>query len=471
MALLPLNMTGASNPVSESEQYLSAILDATPVATFVLDADQAIRRANPAAGSILGLEVEELVGQRLDTLIRGNLDWEECAARTCTGEICCSNGDCRDVVLGRNPFEEGWVVTMQDVTRQRAVERQLERAQRSESLGRLAGGIAHDFNNLLLSTFANAEFLREEVEDQPEALELVEEIIDVARRAKALTTQLLIVGRQDGAPPADLVMGTVLRQSKRMLERLLPETIRLHLNVERGLGVHLAESQLQQLIVNLVVNARDAIGERGNIWIRARRGPDGKSALLEVADDGVGIDARDESRIFEPFFTTKAGKGTGLGLATVHSIVTGAGGALRVETLRDPTTISVTLPLVKSSGRSARKPPLDGHAMLVEDDDAVRASVERQLQRVIKRVTAFRQPREALEYAREDLPDVVVTDVVMPDMTGPELISKIREAGLDTPVIYMSGHADPELIQLGIRLNHARFLAKPLHPRRATRRD
>ena len=375
----------------------------------------------------------------------------------------------------------------QDITAQRELRQQLYQAQKMESIGQLAGGVAHDFNNVLLVILANANMLLEQ-ELSGDGRELAEEIELAAERAAALTRQLLVFSRRERFQRSELDLNEVVRGLTRMLGRILGEDVQVTMLLAGApVHVHADACMLEQVLMNLAVNARDAMPRGGALVIetRAITVPRAQSrssaqterfACLQVADSGAGIPEHIRAKIFEPFFTTKeVGKGTGLGLATVYSIVQQHNGWIDLETeLGKGTTFSVYLPLaagldVAASTRSTTTIPrgTDETVLVVEDDPAMRTTVVRTLRRYGYRVLSASNGPEALGVwqANRDTIQLLLTDQVMPGgMTGNELARQVLAGGPHIPVIYTSGY-DPYPASRDHDGEHSHFLAKPFEHR------
>jgi PAS domain S-box-containing protein len=374
------------------------------------------------------------------------------------------------------------VVSQLDVTESRKLHEQLLQAQKMEAMGTLAGGIAHDFNNLLMVIGGYGEQLLRMLPADNPLHRKVEAIQHATERATALTRQLLTFSRREVIVPRVLDVNAVVAGVEKILRRLVGEHIDLVCLPARGLDRTLADpSQVEQVLMNLVVNARDAMPRGGALSIEtANVGvPPEEAALLglvpgpyvslRVADTGIGMDRDTQSRIFEPFFTTKAaGKGTGLGLATVYGIVTHAGGAVKVES--EPgrgSSFTVLLPrtdaVPPSSRVAAEDAPRGGHetVLVAEDDPAVRELVCTRLGAEGYTVLEARYPAEALEIAlRYKGPiHLLLTDVVMPQMNGLELSRRVATTRPDTVVLYMSGYVDEFPEETGDFLS--RLIPKP----------
>lgn len=382
-----------------------------------------------------------------------------------------------------------------DITAQRHLEEQLAQAQRLESVARLAGGIAHDFNNLLTVILASADLLLSRAPLEGAVNADLEAIKDAGERAATLTAQLLTFARRQAVAPARLDVRDVAHQMERLLRRVLGEHIELRTELEHeSLPVIADRAQLEQVLVNLLINARDSMPNGGRVTIETRSvtvgvpGSDralvraesedmepGEYVLLAIADTGGGIPSDALPHLFEPFFTTKAlGQGTGLGLATCYGIVQQAGGTILVDTeLGVGTTFTILLP--RATGRadlSRRSPPCAGASqgsetvLFVEDDPRVRRIGMRILTEHGYGVCVASDGREALQVmaAREDPIHLLVTDVVMPGMNGIELARKLHETHPELPVLFSSGYTDAAVISQNMLAPKTAFLRKPYKP-------
>ena len=368
-----------------------------------------------------------------------------------------------------------------------ALEDQLRQSQKMEAIGRLAGGIAHDFNNLLTSIKGLTSLALKELEDEHPIRADLEEIEKAAQRAAGLTRQLLTFSRKQRVRLVPVDLNAVVRQMENMLRRVLAESISLDVSRAPGLPSVLADpSQLDQVVMNLVVNAQDAMRSGGTISVttalevvRDEPGggvPPGTYALLTVSDTGIGIAREHLDKVFEPFFTTKPpGEGTGLGLATVFGIVKQGGGFIQVESeLGAGSTFRVFLPLAPGGaepaaeiGMAPAEPGRGTETVLVAEDDAsVRRLVNRILARAGYRVLQAENAQEALEVARgqDGSVDLLLTDVVMPHAGGEELYERVRREWPRVRVLYMSGYTDNPVVRLEAEDPDGAFLAKPFPP-------
>jgi signal transduction histidine kinase len=379
------------------------------------------------------------------------------------------------------------LVLIQDISERRALQDQLFQAQKMESIGRLAGGVAHDFNNLLTAILGYAEVLEEEVRGNPQARGFVEEIQHAGSRAATLTAQLLAFARRQVVTRRVLDLNDVVDDAARMLHRVLGRNIHTELRFAPDLwNVDADPNQLQQIIVNMAVNARDAMPHGGRLIIETandtleetRARVDalfGDYVRLSISDTGEGMTPDVVAHIFEPFFTTKEqGKGTGLGLAMCHGIATQNGGQIRVMT--EPgrgTTFNVYLP----RARRAQQTPdarLDapavrdrGHlVLLAEDETPVRMLAARVLKRGGFRVLEAQDGGEALRLARAhaDEIDLLLTDVTMPVLGGRELAEQFRHVCPGAKILFMSGHPESVIAHNGVLDPGVAYVAKPFTP-------
>jgi NO-binding membrane sensor protein with MHYT domain/nitrogen-specific signal transduction histidine kinase/CheY-like chemotaxis protein len=364
-----------------------------------------------------------------------------------------------------------------------------QQSQRLEAIGQLAGGIAHDFNNLLTAILGNAAFLLDSTPPGDPRHEDVREIERAATRAAELTRQLLAFSRKQILRPTTLDLNAVLGQIMRMLTRLVGEHIEIRLSLDADLGAVRADAaQLEQVIVNLVVNARDAMPEGGKLTIETQNvtlGPEfagqhvgmapGDYVLVAFTDTGVGMDPATQSRIFEPFFTTKGlGHGTGLGLATVYGIVKQSGGTVSVYSEpRRGSTFKLYLPRVTGdvpAGEDVAAPPLLARGtetiLLVEDEEAVRQLAARALGACGYRLLVASGSAEAVEASgrHSGLIHLVLTDVILPGITGPRLAETLGAARPEMRVLYMSGFTENAIVHHGVLDSDTEFIQKPFTP-------
>jgi hypothetical protein len=400
------------------------------------------------------------------------------------GSVIEVEGDSHPIAFGGASAR---LVQVTDVTERRRLEEQFRQAQKMEAVGRLAGGVAHDFNNVLGVIIGYAELIRRGSKAAEPLRARVDEILKAAGRAADLTQQLLAFSRKQVLQPKVLDLNAVASEMERMLQRLIGEDVRLITSFEPSLGrVKADPGQLSQIIVNLAVNARDAMPEGGTLILETANveldGPYvndhpearlGAHVMLAVSDTGTGMTPEVKARIFEPFFTTKEeGKGTGLGLATVYGIVRQSGGHINLYS--EPgrgTTFKIYLPRVDEVGEALAAVgdrPRGGSetVLVVEDDDALREITAELLQEAGYRVILAPDGEEALrECARNGgPPDLVITDVVMPRMTGRALSEQLRALGPRLRVLFMSGYTDAAVLYQGLLEPGTAFLQKPFGP-------
>ena len=384
------------------------------------------------------------------------------------------------------PGVEGLVINLRDVTEQAALEGDLRQAQKMESVGQLAGGVAHDFNNLLTVITGRIDFLIGAPNIDEEQQADLAEIKKAAERAAELTRQLLAFSRKQLLQPRVLDLNRTLDEFEPMLRRLIGEDIRIDIEHGHQLGSISADpGQLQQILMNLALNARDAMPSGGVITFRtanesavngagspAMQVAPGEYVMLEVTDTGLGMDPATQARIFEPFFTTKGqGKGTGLGLSTVYGIVKQSGGGISVaSTLAAGTVFRVYFP--RAAGYALAEAAEKAHdasqlgtetILLVEDDTSVRKLVERVLKSRGYDVLAAEDGGDALQLASDVrlAVDLVLTDIVMPQMSGRELVEALQTGRPALRVLYMSGYTDDEIVRRGLHDPGMSFIQKP----------
>jgi signal transduction histidine kinase/ActR/RegA family two-component response regulator len=373
----------------------------------------------------------------------------------------------------------------------RNTEKQLVQSQKLEAVGRLAGGISHDFNNLLTVILGYSDIsMRHLSEDHPLRRNL-EEIVRASERAAALTRQLLAFSRKQVMQPKVFDINTVVTELEKMLRRMIGEDIELRVSLQSGLGNIKADPvQLEQVIMNLVVNARDAMPKGGklsiettNVYLDESYARDhvsvepGHYIMLAISDTGSGMDAETKQRIFEPFFTTKApGKGTGLGLSMVYGIVRQSGGNIWVYSEEGTgTTFKIYFPRVtdtaeeyKRAATTVEVPKGSETILLVEDADWVRQLARQVLERAGYRVLEANSADAALQIIEASsngtMLDLLLTDVVMPGMSGNDMSKHVLVRRPNLPVLYMSGYTDDAIVQHGVLEPGINFIQKPFSP-------
>ncbi len=496
----------------EALRLQGAALQAAANPIVITNSEGTIEWVNPAFTELTGFGFDEAVGQdpgalinsgshpdeffeRMWSTIQDGRVWEgEVVNRKKDGSIYRESQTITPV-RGAGGEITHYVSIKQDMTAQLELQSRLAQAQKMEAVGQLAGGVAHDFNNLLTVINGTAQLaLDEGVEQGSPGYEALVEIFDAGERASRLTRQLLTFSRRSPIEPELLDLNRVVGETAEMLRRLLPEGVELVLELDDDAPTLIEDpSRIEQVVMNLCVNARDAMPHGGVITIQTESRPDvprtllnGRFpersngvarpshglAVLRVIDTGQGMSPEIQSRIFDPFFTTKAeGQGTGLGLATVYGIVRQAGGEIAVESeLGVGTTFELHFP--RADGRIA-----DSHheesgtpwasagtrVLVVEDDPTIRKVTRRILERAGLDVTDVGSGDEALTLlsANGYAPDLVLTDVVMPGMTGPELAQRLRSRGSPVRVLFSSGFAESTLEEHGLDPAEYPFLAKP----------
>ncbi len=367
-----------------------------------------------------------------------------------------------------------------DVTETKRLEELLRHAQKMDAVGRLAGGVAHDFNNVLGVIIGYTDLLKRRISGNPQADEALQAIEEVSQRAASLTRQLLAFARREPVKPRALDLNATVAGVEQMLRRLLPENIALETELALELPMVNADpGQVEQALMNLVVNARDAMPDGGHLWIETARAPDSGVELV-VRDTGAGMDAATRAQVFEPFFTTKErGKGTGLGLATVYAIMRQAGGAVTVaSTPGDGSTFTLTFPeadaTVAAGPSSNRRPSVAGGTetiLVVEDEPQLLAMVERVLSERGYRVLTAQTGSDALALANGHAGDIdlLLTDLVIPELDGRALAERLAAARPGLVVIYMSGYIDRSVAVGDAADGRSRFVEKPFTPGKLAR--
>ncbi len=486
--------------VRAAEERFRALVEQSLIGIYIVDEDGRLSYVNPRWVEILGYPPEEAVGMRVSDLVapedRAAVDRRirerfEGAAESAyyTQEMFTRDGDAIQVeVHGRRVDLDGRPAilgTLEDVTDKKRLEREFLQAQKMEAIGRLAGGIAHDFNNLLTAIGSSAEILRQELASEGELREDADAILAAVTRAGTLTRQLLVFSRKDVSRTLVVEVDAILRDFESLLRRVIGSDIRLEIVAGAGeTCVEADPSHLEQVMMNLVVNARDAVTGGGTIRIETTDDParvepwapdlvdtGGRSVYLSVSDDGEGIPDDVLPRVFDPFFTTKGpGKGTGLGLSTVYGIVSRAGGEIDISSESGVgTRVTVRLPATeqaKGDDHDEGAPALGGteRILLVEDDPAVRSVVRRILERSGYDVLDAGDARAAVALFEEEdgSVDLLLTDVVMPDVYGPELADRLRETNPELRVLFTSGYTEEEVLER-VGTIGTELLEKPFH--------
>ena len=488
----------AEDEVRAKEAHYRTILENIGDGVFITDRQGRYLDVNPRACEVTGYSRNELLGlntadtyvpeertgvpDRLAEIARsGSASYERSLLR--------KDGSVITVEVNAQALPAGnLLATVRDVTERKRLEEQLRQAQKMEAVGRLAGGVAHDFNNVLTAIFGYADLMAEEFSPGHPGLQDLEEIRKAASRASALTRQLLAFSRQQVLAPVVLSVNDLVEDVDKMLRRLLGEDVELRVALARDAGnVRADPGQIQQVIMNLVVNARDAMPTGGKLLIETADAElteqyaelhqaviPGPYVMIAVSDTGVGMDAQTKARIFEPFFTTKEkGKGTGLGLSTVYGIVKQSGGYVWVysESGRG-TTFKVYLPRVDAPAQP-HAPPREAATLtgtetilLAEDDEILRPLTKGLLAKLGYTVLEAESAEQALAVAgaRQGPIHLLMTDVVMPGASGRELARRLAQSRPETRVLYVSGYTDDAIVHHGMLEPGLNFLQKPFTP-------
>jgi CheY-like chemotaxis protein len=375
---------------------------------------------------------------------------------------------CTNALFGEDGEYVGALGIVSDMTERHLLEKQLHQSQKLEALGRFAGGIAHDFNNLLLALRGYGELALRRIErGDTDVSDDIAELLAATDRAASLTQQLLAFGRRQPLHPEVVDLCEVVADMDRLLRCLVGDQVEFVTSCHSGPAlVEVDRSQIEQVIANLAVNARDAMPESGRLELGIAITDDGQ-AVLSVADTGSGMDDETATHIFEPFFTTKGDKGSGLGLATVHGIVAQSGGHISVVTaVGVGSTFRIVLPL--ADVQPARVPAAQGTErgtetiLVIEDNSMVRSIVGAMLEQRGYKVITVASGEAAIERCQEfdEGIDLILSDLVMPGLSGRQTLERLREIGCNAKVIYMSGYANGTLDR-GVLEPGTAFLEKP----------
>ncbi len=495
-AALALERHRLERQLHRTSDLLSTILDSSPVAIWAVDEELKVNYWNRATERLYGWTAAEMLGQTPPFATSDDPDAVETAfaqvreGRTVEGEVrrMTKSGVPIDVrILDAPIYDEagqlrGVLGIHEDIADRKRLEAELIQAQKMEVVGRLAGGVAHDFNNILTAIIGYSD-IAHSMTGEPEMKRVLDTVKAAAQRAAGLTQQLLAFSRRQMLQPKVIDTNDVILEMEPILQRLIGEDIDLLASVTPAVGSVLVDrSQLEQVILNLAVNARDAMPTGGRLVLRTEAAhfdsdhahlemAPGDYVVISVSDTGVGMDEETKSHIFEPFFTTKeVGKGTGLGLATTYGIVRQSGGYIWVYS--EPgrgTTFRIYFPRIGQLHTVAAPAPSDpelrraGKLLLVEDEPTLRDLALAVLSRRGFDVISARDPAAALELAADaGHLDLLVTDVVMPGTTGIELARRLREVRPELPVLFMSGYSEDVTDVAGSMTR--RFLAKPFTP-------
>ena len=493
----------AEEALRESEQRHRALVDYT-FDGFVITENGVVREANRGFAQMFGTTVDAVIGKSVGDFVAPELR-EAVIRRLQAGDEGAFNvvgiradGRRIEVETVAKVYEHGdrplRLTALRDVTDRRQLENQFRQSQKMEAVGRLAGGVAHDFNNLLTVITSYSQLLLDDLGASDPRRADLEEIRKAAAGAATLTRQLLAFSRQQVLEPRVLDLNVVVAGAGKMLKRLIGEDIELVTDLVADLGTIKADpGQLEQVIMNLAVNARDAMPMGGKLTIATRNTdvaegerlhglvPAGRYALLSVGDSGVGMDEQTQARIFEPFFTTKEqGKGTGLGLATVYGIVKQSEGFIIAESeIGRGTTFNAYLPRVDlradtDVGNTSPPASLQGTetVLVAEDAGGVRTVARQVLKRHGYVVLTAADGQSALDLAAEQEGPIhlLVTDVIMPEMSGRQLADRLRELRPSLKVLFVSGYTDDAIVRHGILEPGIAFLQKPFTPESLARK-
>jgi PAS domain S-box-containing protein len=487
----------------KNEKMLAALLESAGQAIISIDPAGRIVLANRRAEEMFGYTREELLGGRIEML----LPEDKRAAHTGDRDRYFERPHVRPMGIGMDlagrrkdglefpvevslsyvEMEEGLfaIAFVSDTSQRKQLEDQLMHAQKMEAVGRLAGGVAHDFNNMLTVISGYNRMILDEMSALDPLRGYAEEILKAADRAGALTNQLLAFSRRQIMKPRVISVNSVIGQTEKMLHRLIGEDVELRFSLNPAAGNIKADpNHVEQALVNLAVNARDAMPLGGRLTIETENVPldetyakthmgvtPGEFVMIAVSDTGIGMDAETRRRIFEPFFTIKEkGKGTGLGLATVYGIVKQTGGDIWVYSEPNRgTTFKLYFPRVQDAvsegadGEDEEAQHSSGTILLVEDEQAVRDLTVKMLQRLGYRVLVAAGGAEAIEIsaAHSGPLALLLTDVVMPNMSGRQLADALVATRPEMKVLYLSGYTENTVVHHGVLDSGVEFLPKP----------
>ena len=492
----------AEHRVVQRERRHRLLIESTYDVYAVINPDGTIQDISPSIERVLGYSIDEMVGRPFaefvhpEDLARYDVDFRRILSRT--GRPFSGERRYRTKNRGWRSFEvvgvsylddpavNGIIATLRDVTESRELEEQLRQAQKMEAIGRLAGGVAHDFNNLLTVITGYASLLSNRIPEQSPEYRAIEQIRQASESVATLTRQLLAFGRRQIVTPRETDLNAIVDRSSQMLRRLISEDITLVSRLAPKLGiVKVDPGQIEQVLLNLSANARDAMPRGGTLTIEtANAGPDGADSdrdgqggrggtvLLTVSDTGEGMDKAVLAHLFEPFFTTKeVGKGTGLGLAAVYGIVKQSGGAVTVRSIPGQgTTFCLSFPRVDLA--ASKQPTVPGQGdlprgdetvLVIEDEEALRDLICTVLKRSGFRVLAAEDGNQALTIAEQyaSVIHLVLTDIVMPGQSGRQVADLLFQQRPSLRVLYTSGYTDDVVLRHGVRHAEVAFLPKP----------
>ncbi len=486
----------ADEVLRESRARFESVIQSAIDGIISVDEAHRIVLFNPAAERMFGCTEVEAIGQPLERFIPARLrafapsKWTTGAVgelKNLTGQRAQNEEFPIEASISQTMTDGAKLLTLflRDVTEQKRLEAQLRQTQKMEALGQLASGIAHDFNNLLMVIFGNGELLEMTLPRDAPQRESIDQISRAAERAAALTRQLLAFSRKQVPEFSIVDLNALVTDAEKMLRRLIGENVRLQTVLQPNLSrVQIDRGQMDQVIMNLAINARDAMARGGSLTIEtgeaelnlnyAKNQPEphpDRYVVLSVSDTGCGMSPEVQARIFEPFFTTKPmGQGTGLGLSVVHGIVKQNQGYIALESVSGRgTTFKIYLPPagmpLASAVESDSSGPVGGSEtiLLAEDEEPVRAVTALMLETLGYRVLQAESGEEALSVANENHKkiDLLMTDVVMPDMSGRELADKLWYFHSDLKVLFQSGYTGAAVLRHGVQHAEVAFLQKP----------
>ena len=486
-------------------QILSQTIEQSPISVVILTKDEKIEYVNNAFMNTFGYSADEAIDKKIDRFlpedsseeayrtlwqtIRNELPWQ--------GEMKFLDRNGRSLwveatvgpLLEKDGEISHYILFLIDISTRKELEEQFLQSQKMEAIGRLAGGVAHDFNNLLTVIIGYSELLLASVAPENQIYNKIKQIDRAGRRAEALTRQLLAFSRKQILQPKIIDLNELIRDMEKMLHRLIGEDI--HLTAYLGhpiFPIKADPGQIEQIIMNMAINARDAMPEGGELIIETKsfstkrkmtiqneKLEPGDYAVLKIRDTGIGMDAKTLKRIFEPFFTTKEqGRGTGLGLSTVYGIIKQSKGIIVVESKPGEGSCFTTyFPAVHETERMEEEKKkelknLEGKefVLIVEDEDSLRELAVETLTHFGYRVIAAHNGVEALELCNKKKPslDLILTDVVMPHMNGKDLIDRLKKICRSPKVIFMSGYTEDTIVHKGILKPETEFIQKPFDP-------
>jgi two-component system, cell cycle sensor histidine kinase and response regulator CckA len=488
----------------QANETLAAVIETSPLAIYTVDLKGSVTSWNTAAEKMYGYTQGEVMHRFLPILLAEDVpEFLEQLAETAKGRSYAGleakrrrkDDSIFDISVWSAPLRDGTgavrgsVIMAADITDRKRLEEQFQQAQKMEAVGRLAGGVAHDFNNLLTVITGYCQMLLDRLEPSDLAYEDMQQVLRAADRATTLTKQLLAFSRKQIVQPKVIDLHALLREMDHILKRLVGEDIELHIEASAGLGkVRVDPGQLEQVIINLAVNSRDAMPKGGKLIIEMRNVEidekfvarhlavdPGPYVLLAVTDTGAGIPPEVQQHLFEPFFTTKEkGRGTGLGLSTSYGIVKQNRGEILVYSeVGIGTTFKIYLPRVNEPAdvdrtQAPEAPVRRGTEtiLIVEDEEGVRRVLLEMLSQQGYRVLVASSGPEAIALCDKEQGtiDLLITDVIMPKMSGRELADNLRACRAGLKVLFVSGYTDSAIVHHGILEEGTVFLQKPFTP-------